>query len=164
MFAKSLVCYIKADVLSEMLDIIWYKFWPLSTQNDATVKKYRHYYKIADIVSKLYGFNVMFSGTAFVISATLKAPYSLVMDIWFPNRQILKISPYYEIVYIIENYMLYSVCLFLLIPLDSLFILMVAFVCVQFKLIKNKLRNINGRKEDYEEMRDCVIHHNLILQ
>lgn len=164
MFAKSLICYTQAELLSDMLDSIWYKFWSIGDSDPVKYKEYRHYYRIADITSKLYGFNVMFSGTAFVISATLKAPYSLVMDIWVPNKHILKMSPFYEITYVIENYMLYAVCLFLLIPLDSLFILMVAFVYVQFKLIKDKLRKICGIKGEYKEISECIIHHNLLLK
>lgn len=164
MFAKAVTCHTKAEHLSEMLDVIWYKFWSLDDIDKNRKKRYTSHYKLADIAGKIYGFNVMFAGTAFVISATLKAPYSLVMDIWIPNRDILKTSPYFEIVYVIENYLLYSVCLFSLIPLDQLFILMVAFVYVQFKMIKLKLKQIGGRKDDYEIVKECVEHHNLLLR
>lgn len=151
-----------------MIDIIQNQFWSLEDfkLDEKTKKRLTFYYKVADRASKTYGFNVIFAGTAFVITATLKAPYSLVMDIWLPDRSILKTSPYFEVVYVVENYFLYSVCLFALIPLDSLFFLFVSFVYVQFKLIKLKLEKIGLEKSDdnVDIVSKCAEHHNLLLK
>lgn len=150
-----------------MLDIIWNEFWPLSYTEVHNQKKLMKIYKFVNLVAKIYRLNVVGATAFFVIGTVITGNKSLPLDIWFPHKDILLTTPFYEITFVLQLMLTYGSALFCLIPLDALFIIMTGVVYGQFKMLKAKLLkvgNTNDSNDDYNIIKECVAHHNLLLE
>lgn len=157
----------KKKMLSSLLDTIWNDFWSLDNLDGKTKKKMIFMYNISVFVSNVYGTAVTTAGCLFVVQAALKDTPTLVMEFWVPNKEALKITPYYQILFVAQTFFLFANVELCVIPCDKLFIVFTSIICVQFKMLRRNLLNIsdkNSREENHKIIRKCVIHHNLLLR
>lgn len=154
----------KADTISNMIDTVWDEFWSIDVADPKTQKQVLKIYRIIQIIARVYGYNVLFATVFFIIGAILTGEKSVPMDIWLPNKEILKISPYFEIISILETVLTITSAMFCLIPFDALLIMIIGLVYCQFILLSEQLLKLSGNKDNYETIRKCVAHHNLLLK
>lgn len=148
-----------------MLDTLRNKFWPTSIADIKTQQRVLKIYKILQITARVYGFNILFAASFFIIGAIITGEKSVPMDIWLPNKEILKITPYFEIISAAEVIFTLSSAFSCLIPYDALLFVFVGLVYAQFIMLNAKLMTIGEDGVDNNRIiKDCVNHHNLLLK
>lgn len=150
-----------------MIDIIWDKFWPLKQASEENRDKLLKIYKFIKIITTLYMFIILGSIISVIGVAMQIEDKILPLDFWMPKKDLVKETPYYEIFYAIQTAFMFAHDLFCVIPLDSLFATMIGLVYCQFNIIKDNLLQIGHHQNveyNYEIIRRCVEHHNLLLR
>lgn len=147
-----------------MIDTVWNEFWPINTADEKTQIQVLKMYRIVQIIARVYGYNVLFATIFFIIGAILTGEKSVPMDIWLPDKEILKITPYFEIISMLETLLTITSAMFCLIPFDALLITMIGLVYCQFILLSDQLLKLSENVDNYETIRKCVAHHNLLLK
>lgn len=108
---------------------------------------------------------MMSAVVAFITQATLKGNRSLIANIWMPNANILKRTPYFELMYGFQVFLTPTAVYFGLVQIDSLFFIMIGLVYVQFRMLKIKLLSINELNSvDSNLITECVSHHDKLLR
>lgn len=155
----------KMHILSFMLETIYNKFFALDNFTTVERKKMLWICKIAEFVSTVYKIVVIIAVSLFIIQAAFKENRTLVMEIWIPHKEVLKESPYFEIIYVLESMFFLASVYFCVIPLDRLFITMTGIIYIQFMLLRHELNKVSGKKSQRNHLlRNVITHHNTLLR
>lgn len=151
-----------------MVKSAWQDFWSMDHVDEQERNEIKEIYRKTNILTDIYGYGALAAVYSIILQSLLTSGRrALVLEIWIPHVEILQQTPYYQIVFAAECVVIVLGVNICVVQLDKLFIVMIALVYVQFRMIKLKIIGI-GRlptySENYKLMRQCVVHHNTLLE
>lgn len=151
-----------------MVKSAWHDFWSLEFIDEQQRKEIQEIYRKTNIITDIYGYGALAAVYSIILQSLFtRDRRALVLEIWIPHVEILQITPYYQVIFAVQCVIIVMGVHICVVQLDKLFIVMIALVYVQFKMIKLKILGIGRHQtnlETYKLMRQCVIHHNTLLK
>lgn len=149
-----------------MIDILWNQFWDIDILNGKEKKTAYKIYKFTALMSKSYQILITLCVITYFGASTLRGNKNLIMNIWFPVKNIIDTSPYYEITFLIEAVVLGVSVIFALAQFDMLFMIMIGFVQIQFHILNCQLKHASPRRQSktHKTITECIVHHNLLFE
>lgn len=158
--AKLTVCYLKPDVIDDMIHMILYNFWTTESVDAVVEKDIERIYKISRLAAIVYRYTII-SCFMYMFISIINGNFA--WDIWVPfDKESLKTFPNYEIAVAIQIIGQSFAAYFAMVPFDMFFVINMGLVCGQFHLLKDEFNNI-GKNKEYNAVVKCVKQHNLIL-
>lgn len=160
---KLITCYVNRKNFAKLLEKMEVGFWNIEEYQNAglraEVAKLTHIFWTIAVVY-VAGGTVLISG--FAAKPLLDKGRQVPLLCWMPEGNP---SPHYEIVYLMQLFVLFSVLVGVG-GFDFFYIFINVVVSLQFKILKYELKHLvsNDDKETAFKLKKCVAHHQFLFE